>query len=520
MRRAISYPPTAAQLAKQAEKNSNALAKLKLSEKKLEERVKALKPQKIQSTGKAPKRQNRGNMVRQATPPIDPDAARFISQSTNLFSDYNARLAAPPDEYQGRSVMVPWSFDLDVTAPAGGTLAIFSLPLTEWSLFDSINCNTTGWAVGFTKNAWFKSSVSSQQRLLGPINIVTMAGTAPILPTVSNFTAAPTYFNDFASGLPETTRPRSWQAGRYRLVAAAWEAINTTSAANLGGTVTVGRYSQVQQDDCAFVATTTSAWNATVPVLAGGADIAGGVPVVRGTYPPTELGELLYVDPNALSWTAARGMYVNVPIDHENNPPGYSDSQCTQFCSEVSPGSAAGGAGFFSTFTAPYANIVNSNENPRYTSQGGVNTYDVGIPYKIGRAPLEGVSSFVTGLNVNNTFKIRIKLVYEVFGTPGDSLATLCEPRPRSRDDVIEMVMRLVRELPVACPQDLNPEGEWWQMVLTNLNKFLPAAASVLSAVAPELAPIGAAAVFAGKAIQQVVDYDRRSTLIRAYGKR
>jgi len=211
--------------------------------------------------------------------------------------------------------------------------------------------------------------------------------------------------------------------GVGRLIAAAFEVINTTPALQMQGSVTAYHGTNSQERVVAnFV-------NLTVPTVYA---------LEVGSALPVDLTTIQSI-PGTVTWDAAAGCYV---VGRFSDTGAFG---CTN-----------------GTVTTP-----TYQPEGRTLSEGGT-TGHIGLYSSTAFNTLAGSGVVFSGLGDTTSLRVTTRLVYEFFPEPipNDPYLTLATPSALYDPDVFRAYSRAWSSLPPAVPVRMNFAGEWFGMVL------------------------------------------------------
>lgn len=426
----------------------------------------------------------------------------LLSQVFNPFPDYSVAYVVVPDEYDGISIVKLLRTEYSYQGVVGD-LHLVTAPLLQYSSFTQVVLNTTGDTDGYTgSNAWVIAADARNDIVLGPINLINTPAGGRAFPSATTCTAAAAgtnTYNTWFNGISNTqSDPAVFTRGqRSRLICGGAQLVNESATTAVKGSVSAGTYMSVVDEDQITVTASTANASAT-PVIATAAGVYFGTAEMID-MPPGTIGELATVNPALKTWNTERGVYMPLRIDHRENPPVYPGTMPVLFRTDVTLGSNTGAGGLLSNLGS--SPIMTSTL--RYVNATAVTASYVaytGAQACVNTAPVVPTHCVVTG---GGDYRYRIVVAYEVFATSSSSSSNTQTPaRPSYRPDMIALILALSDELDIACPQDMNPNGEQWLKIVQTINRYLPGAAAALSAVLPEAAPIAGAVVAAGRAAQ------------------
>jgi len=241
----------------------------------------------------------------------------------------------------------------------------------------------------------------------------------------------------------QTLSPINFMMGRCRVVGMAFEVINTTAEIYLQGLTTAYRMPQVKQTG----------------MMSGNSISSGAVtswelrPLNVFVSPPVTATEAITL-PSSKQWPASRGAYcvctqmgIENPITSVDNVPTFystggflSDQTATSF------------KGFGSAVST-----LNQND-PVLQSQY--------------YAPFNTSGVWLTGLSNQTTLQVNVKIIMESIPDPRGVFATMAKPATPYSVEALRLYGELIEKLPVGCPFDENPDGEWFSTVLGTLGEL------------------------------------------------
>lgn len=288
---------------------------------------------------------------------------------------------------------------------------------------------------------------------------------------------------------------------RLRLGAAGVEVLNTTAELYKGGSVTSYRVPTAITPNEVL-----SLWFGTgqaLPPVNGAAALPPwAVPVITDCFtdvPGTPEAAIDYQ--TSSSWEAVLGAYMICPIDPTMK---FENPHVRRFVA-LSGMSAITGTPNRVSFDASW-NVAGGSA----IIGGGGPTQD--IMHSLSRRGVQArhtmacdrVGCHFRGLHSDSTFLINIRAMEEIAPVIGDDdgqrLVTLTRKAPVACPQAIELYQRVSRSMPAAVPRSLNPNGEWWDLIVSKMRQALP----VLAPMARLLHPVAGAAVdVLAKAVQK-----------------
>lgn len=268
-----------------------------------------------------------------------------------------------------------------------------------------------------------------------------------------------------ASTTPDIKFPTKFCSGFFRIVAAGYEVVNTTASLYKGGSVTSYR-----SPGNSFSASVLNISNENVFT-----DFCS-------TPPSTQQAAALY--PDSKTWSAERGVYGVCTLN----------SQDVDYVTPI-PGHQGGlirnaDINYLTTGANPSRIVYIPRDTVGYTS--GANA---SLPFDVS-------GSIFTGLHPSSALQITVRYVVERVPTITETdLLPLARP-PAAYDPVaLELYTHIITQLPMYCPVDDNPDGEWWESLLDVLSSVAPIAGAALAPLTGGASiPIAAAVTTASSA--------------------
>lgn len=302
---------------------------------------------------------------------------------------------------------------------------------------------------------------------LAPVWVMGQSGSSFQLATTStNLQGAPPAVNttlvSAVFGDPEV-----YTSGPSRLISAAYEVHNVSSALNKQGSITIGTATgRTAHTLSNFVGA------ASTSVSAAGFESSQPVEVATISGIPRSSQELSSY-PATKIWAAEHGAYAIYPPSDVDNTLEEPTGQAMVFAS-LRPYEVA------TLTTTPAAGLgicATSARQINVTGARGVAT---------GPGTLESlipVYTFIEGLNADSVITIVVKLTYETVPYPGTDLAPLARmPEP---EDPRPLVFRLYQEVSPFCMVAENASGKWFKRLADTAKRILPVAMPLVRAVAP-----------------------------------
>lgn len=288
--------------------------------------------------------------------------------------------------------------------------------------------------------------------------------------------------------------PEVYSSGPSRLISAAYEVHNVSSALNKQGSITIGTATGRTAHTLAnFVGASSTV------TTGAGYDAAQPVEVATISGVPRSSQELAAY-PSTKIWAAEHGAYAIFPPSDVDNTFEEPTGQAMVFCSQrpyeiTSLGTTpATGLGIAAT-SARHVSVIAGQARGVAPGPG---TLESIVP----------VYTFIEGLNADSVITIVVKLTYETLPYPGTDLAPLARmPDP---NDPRPLVFKLYQEISPFCMVAENASGKWFKKLVDTTRRILPVAMPLIRAVAPPgvnavIDQVGAATKF----IAPLLDGDR-----------
>jgi hypothetical protein len=390
---------------------------------------------------------------------LTPDGMTWLKVATDPFHDTPVRPQGFPDMQVGESVVEKQALSLTLQTPnassAFDALIFLSPASTAMPMLDIVS--EAGQQVTV-------QSAASTNRDLNMLTCLTqVSGTG-----VNLFP-----FGSATPGIAEVDglSPAYGPKRGTRVIGLGFEVINETPELYTGGDVTVGFLPM--EIGSRFI--TTRDTSAVLPTIDSTARIS--------LAPPGSKAQATMV-PNSKTWKAKQGCYVPARLMTEDDP----------VLSAVVPGA----------LTYPGAMIS------RWTHTGfNCENWSGGFPWACSYA-------FFAGLPAETKLTVRLHVYLEIFpGYPGlgsgDPLLPLASPSARDDPTARKLYGQIMARMPSGVPQNMNPGGEYFRLVLSGLGAALKAGAVGLSFVDPVLGlgaeALGAAVSAAGPVVGGLVGY-------------
>jgi hypothetical protein len=258
-----------------------------------------------------------------------------------------------------------------------------------------------------------------------------------------------------------------------RLIGMGIEAVNTTAEIYKQGTTTVYRLPLSHKSSSVYaIPNTTSGFSY--------------VSATSYPAPPRTVAEAMLLA-GSRQWKASEGAYCVVPFMGQDNPPVATSYEQPWFLypNQDFPGSSP---------------LPNNNAflGPTLVTTGVANTQPAIVKgFRHENTHMAGM--IFAGLSDQSTITLNWNVYYESFPTPSSDLVTLARPSCVYDPVALELLSRVLNEVPVGVPADMNWDGEWFANIVNKLSDFAPMIGTALGG--PAGGALGAAIGTAGKAL-------------------
>lgn len=403
-----------------------------------------------------------------ASKTITPQGLNWLVAATDPFHDEPLNIDGYPDVTTSRCISQCINQTVTISVPSGIT--------GSWDFHVFFNPSSPPLVFGAPGTG--VSDLRYLRTLVDPAGNIVQSGTG--LPLYSGVTgiAIPTGLDWQSTALgasfPQVSIPSQYTGGYHRVVAAAFEVVNTTAELYKGGTVTVYR-SPSYSSSCH-----TLGYN-TGPVLTN-----------FGNMPPTNPSDAALF-PNSRTWGAEEGCYVVATQNSMDN----------NFVSPLPSRSTGLILGLNNT-----ALTTGTGQRICYLPVAGLALFPPqNQPY-----PFDCCGAVFSGLQNSSTLQLTSRYYIERLPAISDPNLLVLAREPCPYDPVImELYSRVIRELPVGVRVADNPLGEWFFDILQALAGIAPAVGTALTPILGPAGPMigtaigtaGTAALQARKAKQQ-----------------
>jgi len=176
-------------------------------------------------------------------------------------------------------------------------------------------------------------------------------------------------------------------------------------------------------------------------------------------------------------WDAKEGAYVVVPFTGRDNYPVTAENR--------TPYVYAGST--LNTSYVDWPNNVNTTTRMIGPYATGGTAGDPIIFTDNAFMPTHSKGIYLTGLSVNSTFTIKVKMYFESFPICSSALVTLARPSAKYDPVALALISAASKKLPVGVPYKDNPAGEWFFELIESV---LPVVGIIGSAIFPEFSPM------------------------------
>lgn len=374
---------------------------------------------------------------------LTPEGVCWLTNSTDPFHDTQVTPCGYPDMNTCNTIVQCFSYTTNITAP--GTTGtnpfdchVFLNPISAVQSSSGTPAVLTPFVYLALSGAVSQNVVASPPPILFPgFNVL-------VGPTGQDWNTNLTIPFQNAGGV--LAYPTSGSAGRYRLIGAGFEVVNTTPELYKGGSVTAYRSPSTPNSKESWMVTTA----ATNPV------------VHVNTYalpPSSQANAQLY--PTSRTWSAEEGCYSISTLSSDENPFLMPSVNCPLLYQPPSMSQLVGNQ------------PINAYTYRQSTIDTTIGTVAQLLPYDIN-------GCVFAGLNAQSTLQVTVKYYIERIPTFNEpDLLVLTRPPSPYDPMALEIYTRVMQELPVACMVKDNPLGEWFNDVLSTVAEWAPKVGSV-----------------------------------------
>lgn len=375
---------------------------------------------------------------------ITTEGKEWLTLALDPFHDYDHQVSGYPDADTDATVVTNYQFGVDVSRPAGlaadalWDAHIFTLPILRQAAAtpEFLNVNGDG------------RSLSIVGQSTGSLNMVNVYKTASGNPLFPQDIAASANMAGYPVTSPSNTYPYMTQ----RLIGAGIEIVDTTAVIYKQGALVC--YKQAQEP-------------ALVSVNHDGSVSDFVSTMYRVKAPPNTVAQALLLT-GSRQWDAKMGCYSVLTQSKVENPM-----------------QTVGNLGVFVVSPA----VINSSgfgTVPSVTTGGQVYENCAIVPFNT-----SGI--ILTGLNYNATFRLKIRLYFEVAPSFVESALTpLATPSAPYDPAVLEAYSKVLSSLPVGVMARDNAMGDWWRSILRALSEVaLPVSMALTPIFGPNAPLVG-----------------------------
>lgn len=348
----------------------------------------------------------------------------WLSSCLNPYSDFQQQLVGYPDMNTQPSVVLMYSSQMDVTAPAsaaGGNwdCCIYTIPVDS----------TGGYGVVSTSNeCCVYDHASLPSTTIWGLTSCSNAAGADV--SLMSSTAARAGLN---------SRNVTGQFGR--VIAKGFEVNNTTAEIYRQGNLTVALVPSCPRKDVtiSYIDTNATPWVA-----------ASKHCFEMGTMPET-LAQVRAI-PQSAQWEAAKGVYF---VPRMSSPPDLN----MEYRSGL----------MYTSSTVVYSPaVLSSFSGTPTTASTSVDSFC-------------GVVAYFSGLSNQTTLTVSYRTIVEYFPSPSSNLISEASPSAAYEPSVLQVYNEVVKQAPYAVPVGQNAAGDFFRKVLGAVRTVAPIASKVLT---------------------------------------
>lgn len=396
---------------------------------------------------------------------------RWLTRALDPFHDSQVEPAGYPDLETAAVVLQEVNLSTTISVPSG----VASGATWDVHIFNGKDFAQPRNTPGFAMSQYGPQSATLSAGTPGTVfatGLATVSGPAGVnlLPGMGPGTV----------GMTETNQinPVQYLNGKSRIVGMGFEVTNVTSDLYKQGTVTCYRMPQLENVIMMVNSPVSSPGSTGDRYL---------LPYKTYALPPANVSEALLL-PGSKQWDARRGAYLVVTQTGLNNDFASCDNVQRLYL-ERSEGYLD------ASMTQPSLGALNSY-NTSYSVNGG---FTVSNAWE-GHHNTSG--AYFTGLSYETVLQVNVKFLIESAPGPRSPFATICKPAPQYDPEAIRLYSELSQTLPVACPVDMNPSGEWFRMILGTVGDL----STMASGINPLFGLLGQGLKVAGNYAPQVYD--------------
>jgi len=430
---------------------------------------------------------------------LTPGGVDFLKKALDPFHDKGVTLRGIPDACEAKTMIREFRQQFPITAVTVGRTAVQDyefqvslLPFLRQAIGGSHTIYYSDATSLLNRCAVQEASVAGAGLAGVPVNgaldPITVSGGAPGTQCWPGRTydAAFTWNNGYYSGTGPLDATTLFNQGSFRLIGAAFEITNTSSALNRGGTCTVYRVNS--EFDKQKVPIT---WASNSAAVWPGPAYVGGVASTLGLADPAKTTETQIISlplnkpedcsnlPGTLSWGAEEGCYVVQPLDPECMGDFTSAlDTCNYLGINQIPQTNNGTLGInawgtYEAYRRPggeYRAMTIGTTGLIGSVTATTNDY-LRPPAALGITAGQTVGAFFTDLPIGSTFHCEVKWWLESIPDFNDELDLASAGVSAPYDPMaLELYAKTVREMPTGCRVSDNPLGEWFESVMSVLS--------------------------------------------------
>lgn len=380
------------------------------------------------------------------SPLLTDQGRHWLTRALDPFHDLAVDPCGYPDLDTTASVVQEINLSLTVSQPTGtGSSGLWDAHIFNWKDFAEPNNTIVGTSCTYNPINCQYSNSGAGAYIMSGLQVMTGPTGANLLPKDGSAVVGAT--------AAWNLNPNKYLGAKCRVVAMGFEVINTTAELYKQGLVTAYRMPQ-QEDNFSVVK----------QLLADG--LGGFFPDLRTvrqlSLPPATPADALIL-PGAKQWGAERGYYGVMTQSGLRNDFKALENVGRLYLedggwTEASQPLNATKAGIISTVDAQTASYITGSRYMSYYNTSG---------------------AYFTGLSAQTTLQVNLKVIVESSPGPKSPFATMARSSPRYDPEALRLYSELSQRLPVGVPVDMNPDGEWFRMVLGTLGDLSTMASGI-----------------------------------------
>jgi len=360
---------------------------------------------------------------------ISTEGKEWLVTALDPFHDYEHPLAGYPDADGSQTIISCFTYQANIAAPTGVAgnwdLHLFTTPLATARYVDFGSLDVSGTSA--------QIPVDPYTSLMGPLTIVSGAAGANLAdPAGATYTSQALPLEGNSDILD----------GSSRVIAMAYEVVNTTAKLYQQGTITSYRMPQYGTD---------AMWG--VEVLGTDLQMRSGK---RFLAAPPEVAAAMLLK-GTRTWDAGEGVYSVCALGTTVNPIQLASPQYAQFVAA-------------DVFDTPVVTPLFESTPKKVVIDTSLASVSYNVPAVDKFNHFDTSGSFFTGLSNATSLTVTLRVVVErapTFLQP--ALAVLASPSAGYDLRALEMYAMAVTQLPVAVKFGENAKGDWWRSVLRTI---------------------------------------------------